>query len=419
MTERLYYNDSHLTEFDARIVNTSTHDEKHLAVKLDRTAFYPTGGGQPHDTGRLNDVRVVDCVNESDEDETNVLHIVESVNNSDDANALEVGAKVKGQIDWLRRLDHLQQHTAQHIFSQAFVKLFNAETRGFRMFETVAEIDVALDSPSQEKINDAVKLANTVVWENRPVSVIYATTDEAKTLHLRKESRREGVLRLVEIEGFDLTPCGGTHAHATGEVGIILVRGWERAKGMTRLEFLAGNRALTDYNRANETARRIAALFSVERNEAANSVARLRDENKTFARRTRELSEQLTYHEALELLALTLPTENTTRVVVRLFQNRDVDSLNQLARALAKHSMTIALLATQDGDEGDNTRPFNVRFVFARSNDVNIDMNTLIREACAMIGGRGGGRPDFAQGGGQADARRLRVIWESLAIRFA
>ncbi len=143
MTERLYYNDSHLIEFDARIVNISTRDAKHLAVTLDRTAFYPTGGGQPNDTGWLNGAFVVNCINESERDAANVLHIVERVRDVNATNALEVGAIVTGRIDRERRLDHLQQHTAQHILSNAFIKLFDAETRGFRMFETVCEIDVA------------------------------------------------------------------------------------------------------------------------------------------------------------------------------------------------------------------------------------------------------------------------------------
>ena len=173
-----------------------------------------------------------------------------------------MGTTVKGRIDWLRRLDHMQQHTGQHIFSQAFVKLFNAPTRSFRVLDESCEIDVDLDNPTTEIIERAVELANNVIWENRVITIKQVTSQEASELPLRKESAREGDLRLIEIEGFDLTPCGGTHAYQTGEVGMIAVRSWVRAKGLARIEFVAGMRALADYRRVNQSARAVAGVFS-------------------------------------------------------------------------------------------------------------------------------------------------------------
>ena len=224
------------------------------AVTLDRTAFYPTGGGQPSDTGTLNGARVVECLDEGD----TVLHVVQGL-------APSIGAPIKGRVDWPRRLDHIQQHTGQHIFSQAFISLFNAPTRSFRMMDQVCEIDVQLPEPTSERIERAVELANNVIWEDRPIAVRQVTAEEAAQLPLRKESGREGELRLIEIEGFDLTPCGGTHAYHTGEVGVIAVRSWERARGLTRILFVAGRRALEDYRRANKTALKVAELFSAGR----------------------------------------------------------------------------------------------------------------------------------------------------------
>src|ERR1044072_5346972 len=220
-TERLYYEDSHLTEFEARVVDVTERVSGWAAVKLDRTAFYPTGGGQPSDKGTLNDARVIECI---DEEEAGVLHIVQG-------EPLAVGTMVRGQIDWPRRLDHIQQHTGQHILSQAFVALYQAETRSFRMMEQASEIDLALDDPTDDRIERAIELANSIVWEDRRVHVRQVTKDEAAQVPLRKDSAREGELRIIEIEGFDLSPCGGTHAVRTGEVGIICVRSWERAKG--------------------------------------------------------------------------------------------------------------------------------------------------------------------------------------------
>src|SRR2546421_47418 len=291
-TERLYYNDSHLVEFDARVVAVTADAEGRAAVVLDRTAFYPTGGGQPADTGLLGGARVVDCV-EAEGGE--VLHVVEG-------SAPQAGACVRGVVDWPRRLDHVQQHTGQHILSQAFVELYGAQTRSFRMMAGACEIDVDLRDPSDEKIESAVDRANEIVWDDRAVRVHNVTPEEAARMPLRKDSAREGELRIIEIEGFDFSPCGGTHARRTGEVGLIAARHWERAKGLVRVTFVAGGRALADYRRANRTARAAASLFSVARDEAADAAARLQDENKQLQRRLRAAEELAARAEARELV---------------------------------------------------------------------------------------------------------------------
>src|SRR6185295_14313580 len=277
-TERLYYRDSHLLEFDARVIDVSERDDGAIALTLDRTAFYPTGGGQPNDTGTLGEARVVDCI---DLEEAGVLHVIQGP-------VPQVGDTVHGAIDAFRRLDHIQQHTGQHILSAAFVKLFDAPTQSFRMIEHECEIDVALENPTDEKIEKAVDLANQTIWQNLPIRIREVDAAEAATLPLRKESAREGELRLIEISDFDLTPCGGTHANATGEVGGIAVRGWERAKGLTRIQFMAGVRVVNDYRKANRLATETAALFSAGRDDAPALVAKLIEENKKLARRVRE-----------------------------------------------------------------------------------------------------------------------------------
>src|SRR6266566_3928646 len=291
-TERLYYQDSRLLEFDAVVISVSERDDGQIAVTLDRTAFYPTGGGQPADTGTLGDARVVDCI---DAESDCVLHVIKGP-------VPEIGDRVHGKIDWLRRLDHLQQHTGQHILSAAFVKLFDAPTHSFRVLEHECEIDVALDDPTDERIDQAVDLANQIIWENRPMQIRQVTTQEAESLPLRKEPAREGELRLIEIDEFDLTPCGGTHAKSTGEVGVIAVRSWERAKGLTRIQFMAGIRVLNDYRRANRTAGAIAELFSAGREDAPALVAKLIEENKRLTHRVRELDELACRAEAEALL---------------------------------------------------------------------------------------------------------------------
>lgn len=380
-TERLYYVDSHLIEFDARVVDTSERVSGWIAVTLDRTAFYPTGGGQPSDTGTLNGARVAECIDEGQ----SVLHVVQGL-------APAIGESVKGRVDWPRRLDHIQQHTGQHILSQAFIALFKAPTRSFRMLDQVCEIDVELPDPTTERIERAVELANNVIWEDRPIAVRQVTATEAAELPLRKDSDREGELRLIEIEGFDLTPCGGTHAYHTGEVGIIAVRSWVRAKGLTRIEFIAGRRALEDYRRANRTALSVAALYSAGRDDTPALAARTIDENKELHRRVRALEEIAAGVEATELMAAATHLQEGLRLVAQTFAGRDAESLKQLAHALAGQSRTIALLGSHDKDVA--------RLVFARSADAPGDMNVLMREACALLDGRGGGKPEMAQGGG-------------------
>ena len=389
-TERLYYADSHLVEFEARVVAVLPAAGGRAAVTLDRTAFYPTGGGQPNDTGALGGARVVDCV---EADDASVLHVLEG-------GAPEPGSVVRGRVDWPRRLDHIQQHTGQHILSQAFVELYGAQTRSFRMTEDACEIDVELREPSDERVERAVRRANEIVWDDRPVRVHRVTPDEAARMPLRKDSEREGDLRVVEIEGFDFSPCGGTHARTSGEVGVVVARQWERAKGLVRVTFAAGGRALSDYQRANRTARAAAALFSVARDEAAEAAARLQEENRQLQRRLRAAEEVAARAEARELYEEA--GGGGPAIVARLFEGRDAEGLRRLAVSLAAHPRAVALLGSRDREAA--------RLVFARAADAAGDMNALMREACAALEGRGGGRPDMAQGGGRRADRLAEVL---------
>ena len=399
VTERLYYSDSHLIEFDARVVDLTDRVSGWTAVVLNRTAFYPTGGGQPSDTGTLNGARVVECIDDGD---NGVLHVVQGAAPARDG-------IVHGRIDWPRRLDHIQQHTGQHILSQALITLFNAPTKSFRVMESSCEIDVELKNPTTEIIERAVELANNVIWEDRAITIRNVTSSEAAELQLRKEPAREGELRVIEIEGFDLTPCGGTHAYRTGEVGMIAVRSWERAKGLTRLEFVAGMRALADYRKANKTAREIAALFSTGRDDAPQLAAHMFEENKELHRRVRLLEEVAAEVEAEKLLSSAKTNSDGTRIVTQVFEARDVEFLKKLAHALVATPRTIVLLGSRDTD--------TARLVFARSADAPGDMSALMRDASALLDGRGGGRPDMAQGGGKDVAKLAAAIeWTARSL---
>ena len=399
MTTKLYWHDSHMTQFSAQIVDCFMHHSDRVVV-LDQSAFYPGGGGQPHDTGAINAERVkaVSLANDG-----HMLHHLES-----DV-SFQVGETVTGAVDWSRRLEMLQQHTGQHILSQAFWQLCGAETRGFRIFEQVAEIDLALDGSPNElaaAVERAEELANTVVFDDRVVRLHTVTPAEAAQLPLRKESFSADCIRIVEVADFDWSPCGGTHAQRTGEVGLIVIRGWERAKRMTRVQFVCGKRALRDYRAANQTATRVAGHLSVGRDEASEAVIRLLEEQKKLARRARALVELAVQAEAQALLDA-MPVTHGPRMIMRIFEDRDFDDVKLLAHRLVVSQGVLALLAVRTRDM--------VRLVFARSADLPVDVNRLLHVACEKLGGRGGGKPDFAQGGGTQVAELERVMTEAAA----
>ena len=399
MTTKLYWHDSHMTRFSAQVIDCFVHHGDRVVV-LDQSAFYPGGGGQPHDTGAINAARVLAV---SLADNGCLLHHLE-----DDV-PFKVGEAVAGEVDWPRRLEMLQQHTGQHILSQAFWQLCGAETRGFRIFEQVAEIDLTLDGSANAltaAIERAEELANAVVFEDRVVRLHTVTPVEAAQLPLRKESFSAECIRVVEIAGFDWSPCGGTHAQRTGEVGLIVIRGWERAKRMTRVQFVCGTRALRDYRMANQTATSVACLLSVGRDEASEAVVRLLEEQKKLARRARALVELATQAEAQALLDAT-PVTHGLRMIVRIFEDRDFDDVKLLAHRLVAYHGVLVLLATRTRE--------TVRLVFARSADLPVDVNRLLQVACKKLGGRGGGKPDFAQGGGTRIAELERVMTDAAA----
>ncbi len=401
MTKKLFWNDSHLIEFTAQVIAV---DAANKTLVLDQTAFYPTGGGQPHDTGRINGSLIRDVTIEGDR----IYHSV------DDAAKFTVGNEVKCLIDWQRRLEMMQQHTGQHILSQAFFQLFGAETRGFRISDKdggTSEIDLALELQNdqiQAAISQAEDLANAIIFENREIRSFELSPGEAARLPLRKESFVSDCVRVVEIADFDWSPCGGTHAHRTGEVGLIAIRGWERAKKMVRVEFVAGVRALGDYRAANQTAQAVARLFSVGRDNAGQSVAKIIDDNKRLEKRVRDLGELAARIEAQEIITAT-PIINDLRIITRVFTDRSFDEIKMLAHRLVENESTVVLLAAQDSDAA--------RLVFARAPDLQDEMGALMKAACEKLGGRGGGTSDFAQGGATL-IKDLEVILAEISDRL-
>jgi alanyl-tRNA synthetase len=405
MTERLYYDDPTLTRFTARVVE-QLQWEGYPAVVLDRTAFYPTGGGQPHDIGVLKDahspgdVQVVDVI-ERDSDGA-VLHLL--------AGQLEA-VEVEGEIDWDRRFDLMQQHTGQHILSAAFVVRLDANTVGFHLSGDYATIDLDRAPVSVKDLEDVEALANRVVFENRPATARFVPDEQVPDLPLRKPLAHEGPVRVVDIPDFDCSACGGTHVRHTGEVGLIKITRSERRAAETRVEFLCGQRALADYQVKNTLVMDLAREFTVGHWELDDMVHRLADDLKETQRELRRTRDALLDAEAAALWHGAVSV-GKARVVKAHLPGRASEDLKHLAQRLVTHSQTLVLLAG-GGEVGD--KGF---FTFARSPDLEQHMGILVRQACEVIGGRGGGRPEFAQGGGpHGDQmhRALEEVFQSLA----
>jgi alanyl-tRNA synthetase len=384
MTDRLYYTDPYLRKFDATVRALDERDGRTIAV-LDRTTFYPTSGGQPFDTGVLGGRAVVDVF---DQDDGTIAHVLA------DASAdrvLRIGDAVAGEIDWPRRFDHMQQHTGQHVLSAAFDRVFGVRTISFHLGGDASTIDLAREMTPVE-IAAAEDAANAIVWEDRPVAIRFSSRDEAAAMPLRKEPKREGTLRLVDVEGWDLSACGGTHVARTGAIGVIAVASWDRFKGGQRLEFLCGGRALRRFRSYRDALEASGRLLSVLPGELPAAIERLQLDVKDRKRASVALQSELSRFQALELAA-TAEQVGSVRLVARVI-DVDANGLKLLASAItATPGFVVALVSTS-----------SPALAARRSSDVSIAAQQILSALVAKFGGRGGGRPELAQGGGLAGA---------------
>jgi alanyl-tRNA synthetase len=358
VTERLYYTDPSLKEFDARVVSVRDVSGR-SGVVLDRTAFYPSSGGQPSDTGTIADRRVVDVI----DDDAGIVHVIEGS---------PPEGSVTGRIDWVRRFDHMQQHTGQHVLSAAIDHVCGVRTESFHLGAASSTIDLARELTLAE-IAEAEDLANAVVWEDRPVAIRFVDAEDTAALQLRKESARTGTLRIIDVEGFDVSACGGTHVGRTGAIGIIAISGWERLRGGTRLEFRCGSRAL-----------------STSSDELPQAIERLQEDGKELRRRVKDLQSRLAGYEA-DAIAARAADVHGVRLVAEAVPDADMNAIKTIAQGVASRPGYVAVLLTA-------TSPASV--VVARAPDVPVDAARVLKQLIAHFGGKGGGRPELAQGGG-------------------
>ncbi|MGC1871606.1 MAG: DHHA1 domain-containing protein [Acidobacteriaceae bacterium] len=417
MTERLYSTDSFLTNFDAVVTDiqevSRASGQSLWRVALDRSAFYPTGGGQPYDVGRLIATSrsgaelTAEIVDVEEDEHGEVWHHT--------AKPLIAGTAVRGSVDATRRLDHMQQHSGQHLLSAAFIEVCGARTVSFHLGEASSTIDLDIDALAASTLEQVEERANQIIAEDRPVTISVVPREHAESLlaagELRKLPPRQGDLRIITIAGFDRNACGGTHVRSTGQIGGLHMRGLEKVKQGLRVEFVCGLRAArtarNDFKRLTDAARQLSVGFE----EVPQAIQRLQTDAKQAAKNTLKLTNELAQYQAAELIAQT-PIEAALRLIqLQLTAANQVDApyAKMLASKItAQSKQTIAILSWKPEDSAS---PATV--VLSRSADLELDCGTVLRTTLATHGGRGGGSKDMAQG--SVSLEKLQAVVDELA----
>ncbi|PFL17538.1 alanyl-tRNA editing protein [Bacillus cereus] len=381
LEQKLYYIDAYQQTFTTKVIKQEHDTEGNLYVVLNETAFYPTGGGQPHDTGTLNGIPVNNVAEVNGE----IRHfIVEQLHTEE----------VEGKIDWERRFDHMQQHTAQHILSAAFWDHFDIPTIGFHLGKETVTIDLEMENLPTETVEKAAQIANKIVFENHPIRIEWMDLEEAKTLPLRKEPTMTENIRVVIIENFDYNGCGGTHPKHTGEVGPIQVLGWERNKGGIRLTFIAGWRTLKLMGQKQQIMKDVSKQLNSSDTDIPAKVSQLLTSQKENEKAIQTMNEKLLFAEANELLQQ--PAEIHGGILIsKVFTNRPMQEIAKLSAIITEqqeHAITYFVIENED----------KLQCILACGKAMTLDMNALLKDALPTIEGKGGGNKKSALGGGKA-----------------
>ena len=390
MNERLYYEDAYRTNFVAQVTERLTF-EGQPTVRLSESAFYPTSGGQPHDTGSLNGTAVVDVQVGAD---GAVLHLL--------AGPLpEETRSVNGQVSWLRRYDHMQQHSGQHLLSQVFYRELGLETVSVHFGDALNTVDLEGPPLSAQQMGTVETAVNEMVWQNRRIRAYWVSEDERAKVPLRRAPTVQGSTRIVEIDKFDWSACGGTHVRRTGEVGLISLLRVEKHRGRSRVHFVCGRRALEDAGMRRGLLAETAGLLDSGVQDVPALVAKLQEALRSAERELKAEQEALVEYQAREMLA-EAETAAGVRLVAREMADAEPALVQKMARALIAEAGVVALLGCARGGKGT--------VVFARSEDCSVHAGNLLRDTLKQFGGGGGGRPDFAQGGGVAAEKLAEVL---------
>jgi alanyl-tRNA synthetase len=371
LTERLYFEDAYLKEFDGRVLERLVREGR-PAVILDRTCFYPESGGQPSDRGVLGGADVLHVF----EDGEKIVHLLDR--------ELSETEELRGVIDWARRFDHMQQHSGQHILSQCFVEILDGETRSFHLGEQVSTLEIGTSSISEDSLERVESRANEVVFEDREIRTYFVEAGQVETVPLRRPPKKEGTIRVVEVRGFDYSACGGTHCRRTGEVGLIKIIRWDKIRNNLRFEFLCGGRARKDYRDKNQSVLEISQKFSVHERDAASAVEKALQEARQTRKRLRHLQEALAGFEAGETIQ-----KEPGRLILRVWVDKTAEEAKLLALNITRRAERAVLFAVRGGERD--------HFIFACSEKMPLDMRELVPLVTERAKGKGGGGPSLVE----------------------
>jgi len=373
-TKILYFEDSYQVEFEANVVERAIYDER-PALILDQSCFYPESGGQPSDRGTINGVRVVRVLEEGER----IVHLLEEDIPSE---------KVKGNIDWQMRFDHMQQHSGQHILSQSFYELFGAETLSFHMGDDLSTVEIDLRKITEEDVEKVEERANEIVFQDREIRAYFIPEEKIKDISLRKPPKKRGIIRVVEVLDFDYSACGGTHCRRTGEVGLIKILKWEKIRNNLRFEFVCGSKALKDYTWKNRTLHQLANQLTANEREIISSVERTFSDLKSQKKKVKKMQEKMSQYEAQEII------QNTKEKIIKdILAERTPEEARFLALNIIRRGDYVVLYALKMEKRG--------HLILASSENLNLDMRELVPLVSPLIKGKGGGSPSLIEIAGE------------------
>ncbi|MGB3260699.1 alanyl-tRNA editing protein [Paenisporosarcina sp.] len=381
LKHKFYYQDAYCQKGKSIVVSQMKDESDRWYVTLEETLFYPTGGGQPHDTGTINEVEVLDV----EEVDGEIRHYISE-------QTLEVGEKVDFQIDWTRRFDFMQQHTGQHILTAAFVELFGIQTTSFHLGKELVTIDLDVKNVTDEQLLEVEKRANQIILDNRPIETKWVTKDELSNYPLRKQVTVEEDIRLVIIEDFEYNGCGGTHPSSTGQIGSLKILDTEMQRGKVRVHFVCGGRVLSQLHRKQTTLQEVTHLLSASEEGLSKAVKVLLENAKKLEKQLDESREQLLHYEAIDLLGNKINSDS----IECIFKQRPIQELQKLARILVADAPSIRVIFIAE-NEG------LLQVVLARGVENHTNMKQLSAQILPIINGKGGGSESFAQGGGATE----------------
>lgn len=369
-TKRLFFDDPYQTEFKARIVLRDDFKGR-PAVVLDQTCFYPESGGQPADQGYLNDIAVLDV----QEQNSRIWHVLAEY---------PVAQEVTGCIDWTTRFDHMQQHAGQHILSQCFFELLHGETQSFHLGLEVSTLEIGIQNITEAETEKIEYRANQIVYENKKIKSYFVGEKNIDQVPLRRPPKKSGRIRVIEVDGFDYSACGGTHPDKTGEIGIVKILKWERIRNNIRFEFVCGHRARRDYSKKNQLLLTVATRFSAAEHEIPELLEKLFTDLKEQKKRNKKIKSNLAAYEAKDLLA-----EIDGRIIKKIYMKREPEEVRNLALNIIRDPGYVVILGLKTADRA--------HVVMARSEDQKADMRDLVPIVAPLINGKGGGRPSLVE----------------------